>query len=98
MGTRLRDALSEGDTVARVDAHGDLVANHTRHANATDQPIADPAGREAYAEMADFAKLYANRWIRMAMTLTEILPVGVLVSAISAALLRRPQFMPARAA
>lgn len=48
------------------------------------------------AEMADFAKLYANRWIRMAMTMTEILPVGVLVSAISAALLRRPQFMPAR--
>lgn len=48
------------------------------------------------AQMADFAKLYANRWIRMAMTMTEILPVGVLVSAISAALLRRPQFMPAR--
>ena len=50
------------------------------------------------AEMADFAKMYANRWIRMAMTMTEILPVGILVSAICAALLRRPQFMPARAA
>jgi hypothetical protein len=48
------------------------------------------------AEMAEFAKMYANRWIRMAMTATEILPVGILVSAISAALLRRPQFMPAR--
>ena len=49
------------------------------------------------AEMAEFAKLYANRGIRMLMSLTEILPVGVLVSAFSAALLRRPQFLPRRA-
>ena len=49
-------------------------------------------------EMAEFAAMYANRWVRIGMSMTEILPVGVLVAAISAALLRRPQFLPARAA
>ena len=49
-------------------------------------------------EMAEFTAMYAHRGVRMAMSMTEILPVGVLVSAISAALLRRPQFLPARAA
>ena len=48
-------------------------------------------------EMADFSASYANRWVRMGMSMSEILPVGVLVAAISAALLRRPQFLPARA-
>ena len=33
---------------------------------------------------------------RMAMTSIEILPVGLLVSLVSAALLCRPSFMPAR--
>lgn len=49
-------------------------------------------------EMAEFSAMYANRWVRMGMSMSEILPVGVLVSAVSAALLRRPQFLPARAA
>ena len=49
-------------------------------------------------EMAEFSAMYANRWVRMGMSMSEILPVGVLVSAVSAALLRKPGFMPARAA
>lgn len=49
-------------------------------------------------EMAEFSAMYANRWVRMGMSMGEILPVGVLVSAVSAALLRKPQFLPARAA
>ena len=48
-------------------------------------------------EMAEFTAMYANRWVRMGMSMAEILPVGVLVSATSAALLRKPQFLPARA-
>ena len=48
-------------------------------------------------EMAEFTAMYANRWLRLGMSMSEILPVGVLVSVISAALLRRPQFLPARA-
>ena len=48
------------------------------------------------AELADFRLMYANPWKRLPMVFTEIFPVGVLVSLVSAALLRRPNFMPAR--
>ncbi len=46
----------------------------------------------------DFAKMYANPLFRMPITFTEILPVGILVSLISALLLRNSRFMPARGA
>lgn len=39
---------------------------------------------------------YHNPLFRLPMTMTEIAPVGVLVSLITAALLRSPRFMPAR--
>lgn len=47
-------------------------------------------------EMADFRSMYANPWVRLGMSMSEILPVGVLVSAISAGLLRKSAFLPAR--
>jgi hypothetical protein len=49
------------------------------------------------AQMAQMAELYANPLARMAITLTEVLPIGLLVSLVSAALLRNPRFMPQRA-
>ena len=48
------------------------------------------------AELEEFKVLYANPWWRLPMVFTEIFPVGVLVSLISAALLRKPTFLPAR--
>ena len=48
------------------------------------------------AEMEDFKAMYAQPLYRFAITLSEIVPVGVLVSGVSAALLRNPRFMPAR--
>ena len=45
----------------------------------------------------EFAKMYANPLFRMPITFTEILPVGLIVSLISALLLRNSRFMPARA-
>jgi hypothetical protein len=50
------------------------------------------------ASMAQMKAMYANPVTRMGLTLTEILPVGVLVSLVTAALLRNSRFMPARAA
>lgn len=50
------------------------------------------------AEMEAFRVQYANPLYRLPMTLMEIVPVGVLVSLVTAALLRNPRFMPARAA
>lgn len=48
------------------------------------------------AEMAEFAEMYAKPWYRFMITLTEILPIGILVSLICAILIRRPGFLPAR--
>jgi hypothetical protein len=48
------------------------------------------------AEFAQFKIQYANPMWRIPMVFTEIFPVGVLVSAVSAGLLRKPGFMPVR--
>lgn len=45
------------------------------------------------AEMETFKREYANPFYRMPMTFTEIFPVGVLVSLVSAALLRNSRFL-----
>ena len=47
------------------------------------------------AEFAQFRVMYANPMFRLPMVFGEIFPVGVLVSLVSALLLRRPGFMPA---
>lgn len=48
-------------------------------------------------EMEAFKLQYAKPMIRMPMTFAEIFPVGLLVSLVSAGLLRNPRFLPARA-
>ena len=45
-----------------------------------------------------FADMYANPFIRMGMTFIEMFPIGIVISLISAALLRNNRFLPARAA
>jgi len=50
----------------------------------------------AQAEMASFRTSYHNPLFRLPMTFIEIFPVGVLVSLVSAALLRNSRFLPAR--
>ena len=48
------------------------------------------------AQMDEFRRQYANPLIRLPITFVEIFPVGLLVSLISAALLRNSRFLPAR--
>ena len=50
------------------------------------------------AEMAQFKVQYADPWFRLPMVFAEIFPVDVLVSLVSAGLLRNPRFLSARAA
>lgn len=50
------------------------------------------------AEMESFKAMYAKPLYRFAITLSEIVPVGALVSLVAAALLRNPRFLPARRA
>lgn len=49
------------------------------------------------AEAKSFAVMYANPLWRMSMTFLEMFPVGLLVSLITAAVLRNPRVLPARA-
>jgi hypothetical protein len=49
------------------------------------------------ADAEAFAKSYANPLYRMPLTFIEIFPVGVLISLISAAVLRNSRVLPARA-
>jgi hypothetical protein len=46
-------------------------------------------------EMENFSELYKNPLIRFGATLTEILPVGVVITLLCAALLRKREILPA---
>jgi hypothetical protein len=48
--------------------------------------------------MDEMKAQYANPLFRLPMTFVEIFPVGLLVSLVTAALLRNSRFLPARAA
>jgi hypothetical protein len=81
-----------------------MVSGHDFVTNYTEAMIAEkraagggPADIEAIrTQMAAFAVQYANPLYRLPMTFIEIFPVGVLVSVVSAALLRNSRFLPAR--
>jgi len=60
--------------------------------------VSGDALAELTAEMNMFKTEYANPLYRMPMTFAEIFPVGVLVSVVSAALLRNSRFLAARRA
>lgn len=53
--------------------------------------------QKAIAEAEAFAKSYSNPLHRIPVTFLEMFPVGVLISLISAGLLRNPRVLPARA-
>ncbi len=48
----------------------------------------------AREQMKQMVEMYKNPIIRFAMTLMEILPVGLIITLISSALFRRKQFLP----
>lgn len=50
----------------------------------------------AVAQANEFEAMYRNPLVRLPMTFVEIFPVGVLVSLVSALVLRNPRVLPAR--
>lgn len=48
------------------------------------------------AETAQFLAMYAHPLFRLPITFVEMFPIGVLISLVSAALLRNSRFLPAR--
>jgi hypothetical protein len=76
----------------------DFIGDYTRRYIAQQQAagLAGEALAKLTREMEAFNLQYANPWFRLPLTFIEIFPVGVLVSLISAGLLRNRHFLPAR--
>jgi len=63
---------------------------HMKQDGATDVQIAN-----AEKEMARMTELYQNFFFRFGLTLMEILPVAIVITLVSAALLRKREILPA---
>jgi hypothetical protein len=81
-----------------VTAYGkfDFVAFYSNSMIEAARAKGPEAMRKAAEEVESFKSMYANRAIRMGLVFTEIFPVGLLISAISAAVLRNSRVLPAR--
>ena len=79
--------------------HTDFAGDYARSVIAGEQAKGASAAEMAKvtAEMAQFQAQNANPLYRWPMIFIEIFPVGVLVSLVSAILLRNSRFLPARA-
>ncbi|HSX60630.1 MAG TPA: DUF4199 domain-containing protein [Tahibacter sp.] len=80
--------------VTRVDfatSYSDFLIEQEKAKGASTEALA-----KLKADMDSFKVLYANPLFRLPMTFLEIFPVGLLVSLVSAGLLRIRAFLPAR--
>jgi hypothetical protein len=79
-------------------AHADFAAAYARAMIAQQEAkgLSGAALERFRAEMERFKVQYANPLYRWPMTFAEVFPVGVIVSLVSAALLRNSRFLPAR--
>ncbi|MBI3677826.1 MAG: DUF4199 domain-containing protein [Proteobacteria bacterium] len=59
--------------------------------------VSGAALQNEIAQLNAMKESYANRLYRMPMTFMEIFPVGLIIAVISAAVLRNPKVLPARA-
>jgi hypothetical protein len=75
-----------------MDQYADATLAAKRAAGVTGAEYA-----KAAAEMEQMKVSYANPLFRIPMTFIEIFPVGVVIALVSAALLRNPRVLPARA-
>jgi hypothetical protein len=84
--------------VALALTGADFMAAYSEHLLAQERAAGASAARlaELRAEMDALARSYANPLFRFPLTFIEMFPVGVLVSLVSAGLLRSPRFLPAR--
>jgi len=77
---------------------GDFAATFAQHMidRAEAKGLSGDALAAAVRQAREFEAMYRNPLMRMPMTFVEIFPVGVLVSLVSALLLRNPRVLPAR--
>jgi hypothetical protein len=73
-----------------IDTYTDIVINKKKEKGASAAEI-----DQEVKKMDDFKRMYSNPAIRFGFTLMEILPVGIIITLISAMLLRKKEFLPA---
>ncbi len=79
-----------GSGQAFLDKYAAYNLDKMKQSGASDSEI-----DKAKLEMAQFMEMYQNFLVRFGMTMMEILPVGVIVTVLSAALLRKREVLPA---
>ena len=79
---------------------GDFAATFAQHMidRAEAKGLSGDALAAAVQQAREFETMYRNPLLRMPMTFVEIFPVGVLVSLVSARVLRNPRVLPAHRA
>jgi len=75
------------------EVYGQMMLDAARERGASEAEL-----QKIATDSASFGEMYKNPLFRMPITFVEMFPVGVLISLISAALLRNSRFMPARTA
>lgn len=80
-------------------AHLDFASSYAAQVVAEERAkgVSGEALAKVIADMERFKVQYANPLFRLPMVFAEIFPVGILVSLVSAGLLRNSRFLPARA-
>lgn len=73
-----------------MDKYTELRIAKLKHEGATQEEI-----DKTLKELTEMKEMYKNPLIRFGITMTEILPVGVIIALISAAILRRKEVLPA---
>ncbi len=74
-----------------IEQWGNKYVERMKKEGATEAALA-----EAKLKMENYSVMYKNPAFRMAITFTEIAPVGILISLLSAALLRKKEFLTDR--
>jgi hypothetical protein len=82
--------VSPASSAAFIDYYVECQINKKKEKGASAADIDQVVKR-----MEDFKRMYRNPAIRFGMTLVEILPVGIIITLISAAALRKKEFLPA---
>lgn len=73
-----------------MDEYAEYCINKLRHEGATEEKI-----EKTRKEMTDMKEMYKNPFVRFGFTMVEILPVGIIITLVSAGVLRKRHVLPA---
>lgn len=74
-----------------ISEYTDSIINSARESGASPEEL-----DSTIEKMEKMKEQYGNPWFRLPMTFTEIFPIGLLISLISAALFRNQNFLPSQ--